>query len=330
MALHLTSDITIGTYKKVKPAKVSWKTDINSFTDTCTIELPRITYLKTVKTTTEDKQQPNERKEYDIKENDKISILLGYNGENEKRFEGFVKRVNMAIPVKVECEGYSYLLYDVMFNKTYSSVTVKDLLTDLCAGTEIVLSSEMPHIPLTNVRFKNATGIQVLEWLKKECKLAVYFNFNELYVGTLYGKTQATVKFQLGWNTVKEDDFKIRLVDKKTRIVIHEKDNKGEVKKTKSDVQKYSDEKTVKVKAGIPADLLKQIANRLQTKSNYQGYEGNITTFLIPATNKGMVADITDKQYTDRTGRYFIESVSGEFGTGGGRQTIGLGYLMSK
>ncbi len=148
MAFDLTSDITIGTHKKVKPAKVSWKTDINSFTDTCTIELPRITYLKTIKPTTEDKQQSNDRKEYDIKENDKITVLLGYDGKNEKRFEGFVKRVNMSIPVKVECEGYSYLLYNIMFNKTYSSVTVKQLLTDLCTGTEIVLSNEIPLIPL--------------------------------------------------------------------------------------------------------------------------------------------------------------------------------------
>lgn len=330
MAFNLTSEITIGIHKKVKPAKVSWKTDINSFTDTCTIELPRITYLKTIKTTTDDKQQPNERKEYEFKENDKIEIYLGYNGNNTKRFQGFIKRVNMAIPVQVECEGYSYLLYDVIFNKTYSTVTVKQLLTDLCAGTEIVLSSEMPLIPLKNVRFKNATGIQVLEWLQKECKLAVYFNFNELFVGTLYGKTQAKVKFRLGYNTVKEDDFKIRLVDKKVRIVIHEKDEKGEVKKTKSDVQKYSDEKLIKVKAGIPADLLKQIANRLQTKSNYNGYEGNITTFLDPAANKGMVAEIDGFKYPEKSGNYFIESVAGEFGTGGGRQTIVLGFLISK
>lgn len=327
---YLTSNITIGSYKKVKTAKVSWKTDVNSFTDTCTIELPRITYLKTVKTTTEDKQEVNQRKEYDIQENDKISILLGYDGKNEKRFEGFVKRVNESLPVKIECEGYSYLLYDIMFNKTYSNVTVKQLLTDLCKDTEIVLSNDMPDIPLKNVRFKNATGIQVLEWLKKECKLAVYFNFNELYVGTLFGKPQASAKFRLGWNTVKEDDFKKRFIDKNVRVVITEKNEKGEVKKTKATVLKYSDEKSVKIKAGIPSELLKQIADRLQTKSNYNGYEGNITAFLEPAVTKGMVAEITDNQYPERAGRYFIESVSGEFGTGGGRQTIVLGFLMSQ
>ncbi len=326
---YLTSDITIGNYKKVKPSKVTWKTDINSFTDTCTIELPRISYLKTVKTTTEDKQEPNERKEYVFKENDKISISLGYDGVNSKRFEGFIKRVNMSIPVKIECEGYSYLLYDVIFNKSYQNVTVKQLLTDVCTGTEIVLSSEIPNIPLTNVRFKNATGIQVLEWLQKECHLAVYFNFNELYVGTQFGKKGKTVKLRLGWNTIKEDDFKQRIVDKNVRVVIREKNDKGEVKRSKSDATKYSNEKSLKIKAGIPADLLKQIANRLQTKNNYNGYEGSITAFLVPATNKGDVAEIDGYKYPDKSGRFFVESVEGEFGPGGGRQKIQLGFLTT-
>ena len=327
---YLTSQITIGGYTNIKPSKVSWKTSVNSFTDTCTIELPRIKYLTNEKTVTEDKQEPNERKGYLFKEDDKISVLLGYDGNNVKRFEGFIKRIDMGIPVKIECEGYSYLLNDITdFSKSYETVTVKQLLTDLCGQTEIVLSDEIPVIPLKNVRFKNAAGIQVLEWLQKECHLTVYFNFNELFVGTQFGKKQETVKFQLGWNTVKEDDFKKKTVDKNVRIVIQEKSEKGEVKKTKSDVEKYSTDKSLKIKAGIPADLLKQIANRLQTKSNYKGYEGNITAFLEPAVNKGMIAEIIDKQYAEREGSFFIESVSGEFGTGGGRQTIQLGFITN-
>lgn len=324
---YLTSDITIETYAKVKPSKVTWKRDINSFTDTCTIELPRISYLKTTKTETEDKQQPNERNEYVFKENDKINVLLGYDGNNVKRFQGFVKRVNMGIPVKIECEGYSFLLYDIIFNKTYSSVTVKQLLTDLCSGTEIVLSPEMPDIPLQDVRFKNATGIQVLEWLKKECHLAVYFHFNELYVGTQFGKKGNRVKLRIGWNTITDDDFKQRLVDKNVRIVIQEKSREGEVKKTKSDVQKYSNEKALKIKAGIPADLLKQIANRLQSKSNYNGYEGDITAFLEPAIDIGDIVELDGNKFPEKSGDFFVENIDGSFGTSGGRQKIQLAFL---
>ena len=324
----MTSDITIGALKKVKSAKGTWKTDVNSFVDTATIELPRIKYLVTVKNQTADRSEPNERKEYIIKENDKVDLLLGYNGRNTRRFKGFVKRVIQGIPVKVECEGYAYLLYDVIFNKSYASVTVKQLLTDLCNGTEIKLSSEIPNIPLTNVRFKNATGLQVLEWLHNECKLAVYFNFDELYVGTLFGKTQQTVKLRIGWNTIKDDDFKQREVDKNVKIVIREKSAKGEVKRTKSDLAKYSNEKDIKVKAGIPSELLKQIANRLQTKSNYNGYQGDIELFLEPTFNKGFVASIDGFKYPEKSGKYFVEALKGSFGKSGGRQTITLSFLQ--
>lgn len=324
----MTSDISIGNLKKVKCAKAVWKTDVESFVDTCTIELPRIKYMVTVKNQTEDKNEANERQEYIIKENDKVDLLLGYNGRNTRRFQGFVRRVVQGIPVKVECEGYAYLLYDVIFNKSYASITVKQILTDLCAGTEIKLSTEIPDIPLQNVRFKNATGIQVLEWLKGECKLAVYFNFDELYVGTLFGKSQQTVKLKIGWNTIKDDDFKQREIDKNVQINVRVKNAKGEVKRTPSDLKKYSNQKDVKVKAGIPEALLKQIVNRLQTKSNYDGYQGDIELFLEPHFNKGYVAAIDGYKFPEKSGNYFVEALKGSFGKSGGRQTITLSFLQ--
>jgi hypothetical protein len=339
---YLTSDIEIGGIK-VKANKVTWKTSVNSFTDTCTISLPRTKYLKTDATTTANAE--DNKKVYAFKEDDKVTVKLGYDGKNETRFMGFVKRVNMGIPVEVECEGYSYQLYDIIFSRTYTSVTVKKLLQDVTAGTDILLSKEMPDIPLKNVRFKNATGIQVLEWLVKECKLSVYFNFNELYVGTLFGKKQDEIKVHLGWNSVKDDGLKKKEVDKNMKIVIKEKNQAGEVQKVKSDdknskrkttkhrkarqqIDKYSNEKQVKIKAGIPAQFLKEIAQRLESKENYRGYEGDVTIFLVPYAEKGMVCEITDKVFHERQGRYFVDTVSGEFGEGGGRQTLTLGLLM--
>ncbi|SHF31807.1 hypothetical protein [Chryseobacterium vrystaatense] len=331
--LTLTSNISIADENNVKPSKVTWKSEVGSFIDSCTIELPRISYLKTDKVQTQDlnkERTSSERMGYAFKEGDKVSVSLGYNNVNKKRFEGFIKRVNMGIPVKIECEGYGYQLYETMFNKSYPTVTVKKLLDELTAETDIVVSGEVPDIPLKNVRFKNVNGIKVLEWLKDECKLSVYFNMNEIFVGTLYGKVQDRIKAKVGWNIVKDDEFQQKAVDKSTRIVIREKNDKGQVNKTKSDQQKSSNEKSLKVKAGIPAQFLKQIANRLQTKENYKGYEGNITLFLEPYAVKGMVLELDGGMYPDKTGEYFIESVSGEFGASGGRQTVTLGFLMQK
>lgn len=352
MAFRLTSEITIGTAKNVKPNKVVWKTDVGSFIDSCTITLPRASHLKNLNLSktfdlTGDKQ-------YQFKEGDKVKVLLGYNKRNELRFEGFIRNIKIGIPVELECEGFGYQLYDIIFNKTYASVTVKQLLKDLTAGTDIILSPEMADIPLKNVRFKNATGIQVLEYLKKECQLAVYFNFNELYVGTLFGKVQNREKVRIGWNTVKDDDFQKRTIDKNVKIVIREKNPKGEVTKTKSTlkmtdeekerarlaeenrrnrnaqnrvVRKYDDQKEIKVKAGIPSQYLKEIVNRLQLKENYTGYEGNIQLFLEPYVSKGMVLEVESLMFPEKKGNYFVESLSGEFGRSGGRQTVNLGFV---
>lgn len=328
MAFYLTSSITIGNYKNIKPNKVTWKTDVGNFVDTCTITLPRRTHM--INENPDKTLDLEGRKIYQFKEGDKVEVLLGYNNKNEKRFSGFIRRVKMGIPVELECEGYASQLYDIIFNKTYSIVTVKQLLKDLTAGTDIKLSNEIPEIPLKNIRFKNATGIQILEYLKKEVSLAVYFNFDELFVGTVFGKVQKRINVKIGWNTVKDDDFQKRKVDKNLKIVVREKNAKGEVKRTKSDLKKYDNEKDVKIKADIPANFLKEIVNRLQTQEDYKGYEGNIQLFLVPYANKGMVIELNGGMYPEKTGDYFIQSVQGEFGMSGGRQTVQLGFIMNK
>ncbi|MPN17412.1 hypothetical protein SDC9_164765 [bioreactor metagenome] len=75
---------------------------------------------------------------------------------------------------------------------------------------------------------------------------------------------------------------------------------------------------------------MREIANRLQTKEDYKGYEGNIILFLKPYVRKGMVMELNGGMYQEKSGEYFIESVSGEFGEQGGRQTAQLGFLMHK
>lgn len=328
MAFYLTSSITIGDYKNIKPNKVTWKTDVGNFVDTCIITLPRRAHM--INDNPDKTYDLDGRKIYQFKEGDKVSVLLGYNNKNERRFEGFIRRVKMGIPVELECEGFASQLIEVIFNKTYANVTVKQLLKDLTAGTEIKLSNEIPEIPLKNLRFKNATGIQVLEYLKKEVSLSVYFNFDELFVGTVFGKVQKRIKVKIGWNTVKDDDFQKRKVDKNLKIVVREKNAKGEVKRTKSDLKKYDNEKDIKIKADIPANFLKEIVNRLQTQEDYKGYEGDIQLFLVPYANKGMVMELHGGMYPEKTGDYFIKSVQGEFGMSGGRQTVQLGFIMNR
>lgn len=327
----MTSDIQIGKYR-VKPHSVKWRSSVLSIVETCTIALPRVTYMQYVLPATDDNtaalatEAKVQKNKLVFSEGDKVTVSLGYDGKNKPRFTGYIKRINQTERLELECEGYSYLLPKV-FNKSYASTTVKDILTDLTGGTDIKIADKTADVKVQNVRFKNASGLQVLDWIQKELHLAVYFDFDSIYAGTLYGWQKDTVKLRLGWNTVDDKDFRKRKTDKNVLIQLVAKDSRGSVKKTKSDERRYSQTREVKIKAGLDAAIMKQIANDLQSRENYRGYEGSITCFLIPALQKSNVAQISDNRFPERAGLFFVETIEGSFDSGGGRQKITLNYF---
>lgn len=327
----MTSDIRIGKYR-VKPNAAKWRSSVLSIVETAIISLPRVSYMKYTQQTTDDNtvtlgsidKVPDNGLVFD--EGNKVSLSLGYDGVNKQRFMGFVKRINQADKLEIECEGYSYQLPKV-FNKSYATTTVKDILKDLIKDTDIQIAEQTADVKVSAVRFKNASGLQVLEWMQKELHLAVYFDFNQIYVGTLYGKRKRTKKICLGWNTVSDKDFKKRKTDKNVLIQLVSKDSKGSVKKMKSDEKRYSQTKEVKIKSGLEVAIMKQIANDLQSRENYQGYQGSLLCFLEPDLQKSDVVEISDLRLPERSGNFFVETIEGSFDSNGGRQNITLNYF---
>lgn len=332
----MTSEIQIGSFKSVKPSAVKWKCSVSNFTDTCSISLPLRTYVRNLVVKDSVLQtsmlEANVNKIPDTQqtvfaEGNKVEVYLGYNNKNTLRFKGFIKRINYAKPLVLECEGYSYQLKNKVFTKSYTTTSVKEILSDLIAGTDIKLSEFIPDIPLKNVPFKNCPGLKVLEWFQKECLLAVYFDFEKLYVGSSkYGIKKPTQKLRLGWNTADDNELKKDTVESNVIIHVVEKSSTGTVKRTKSVQKKYSTTKEVKARAGMPDKVLKEVANELQKIENFSGYKGEINCFLEPHFENGYVAKIIDNMFPDRNGSYFVESVDGSFDSSGGRQKITLRY----
>lgn len=328
---NMTSDIIIGKYN-VKPTSVKWKTSVLSASNTCTISLPKSIYL--VSNLTDETKEINEKKKQNIvfTEGDNVILKLGYNKRDEIRFTGFIKTITVTDALELECEGYSYKLPKV-FNASYRSVTLKKLLLDVTKGTDIQISDKIPEVVLKNVRFKNYTGWQVLEYLQKEIHLTPFFDNEILYVGTRFGyrnKDQEPIKLQIGWNTVEDKELKKRKTEKNVKITLVEKNSKGQVKKIKSDEKKYNETKEVKIKSGINEEIQKQIANEMQTSENYSGYQGSITCFLEPYINKSDVVEIIDKRFPEREGLFFVETIEGSYDSSGGRQKITLNYFYGK
>ena len=336
---NLTSDIQIGQYL-VKPAAVEWKSSTSTFTDTCNITLPLSPFVKREQAMTEHADGVAETKngvkvanfkEVPFKKGDKVRVSLGYDGRTKEVFTGLVHVINYTNQLIVECDGYSHQLRNRYFSKSYPSTTLQAILQDLISGTDIKLSPAIDTIPLTNVWFKNASGLKVLEWVQKELCCRVWFDGEYLYAGASKfvdanpTRPVQTVKVKVDWNTVSADDLK-KQVAEEVQINIVEKDPHGKTKKTKSEAKKYSSTKEVKVRAGLPATFLQKAVKELQQEKDYEGYEGSIVLFGEPHVWKSDKIELTDDKFPERSGNYFAEEIEGSYGEGGMRRKVKLRY----
>lgn len=322
----MTADIKIGSFKAFKPNAATWERSIDNYSDRATVKVPAIARLKRNGDTYE-----NVDTGLLFKEGMMAEVLCGYDHNNVTRFKGFVRRVNFSVPLEIECEGYSYQLRKKEgYTKSYKSTTVKALLQDLVAGTDIKLSDAIPDIPLQNIYFKNVKGTDVLDYLKDKCLLTVYFNYDVLYCGLKMTEVKQTIKHRLNWNVISDSELKFDS-DRElatVNIQVEKRTKDGTKKKAKYGVKDGS-VKVLKVRHLTDEALMKKIAEEERQKLLHKGYEGTITAFLFPVAEPGMADDIDDVRYTERKATYFIEKVSGRFDTGGGRQMIGIGALLS-
>ena len=327
----MTSDIRIGNFAAIRPSEVEWRCSVSDFTDTCTVRLPLSTHvLATQPPTPVDVLMTRgtvvrqEVQRCEFAKGDRVSVRLGYDGNNREVFRGFVHRVNFGAMLELECEGYSWQLRDRSITKSYRRTTARQMLRDLVAGTDIRLSDRIDDIPLENVTLQNANGLKVLEWFQKECCCRVFFDFDTLYVGaSQYALQKPEVRLRLGWNTVEDRELK-KNMGEDVVINIVSKDSTGRVSRLAPSGRAAADVKEVKARAGLPGDFLRRALDEMQQDEDARGYEGTVVLFLAPHVEKGYVVQVEDARFPERTGRYFVEEVGGSFGSDGGRQTIKL------
>lgn len=319
---RLTSDITINS-RKVKPAKVDWKSSVSSLNDTCVITLPRRAYQHD-----NISLKDSAPKSANVNVGDPVAVSLGYNDNNTPRFTGFVTRITLGAEMQIECTGYMYKLRDVRFTKSYKKTTLKQILTDLITGSDIVLSPKTVDVTVTNVTFKDAPADKVLDWVKKELLCTVSFYDNMLYAGvSQYGVPGKEIRLSLGYNTVSDNELKKVTQAPNSNIIISVKSKTGTVKKYKKETAKYSNVKTYNVRPGLEESYIKALQTELSKREHVDGNQGSITAFLEPAISKGDAIRIIDNRYGVRNGVYFAESVDGSYGSSGGRQKVVLKYV---
>jgi hypothetical protein len=329
MSFALCSDISIGKYKSIKPNMVKINRSIYEYVDRAILKLP-----VTARVEHRDKiiVQKVEVANQFI-EGDKVFIKLGYNGNLRDEFIGFVSRVNFTSPVEIECEGYSYQLRKKTYLKTFVNVQLIDVLKYLISGTDIVLDKNIPSFKIDKIIFKNATGTEALELIKKvsDNTIRIFFTGNILYAGLLYlnPNPKEDIKYKMRWNVIKDGNLKLRRA-KNNIVQVHYigKKKDGSNVLCKAGKITASDTKVISSHAVTDQSTLKSMADAKLKTLSFDGYEGNITAFGIPYCEPGNAAKLIDEKYPAREGRYIIESTEVVYGMSGFRRVVGISFKL--
>ncbi len=251
---------------------------------------------------------------------DRVEIRLGYNGRHRLEFRGYVKRLNLSTPLEVECEDEFWACRRRNV-KTGGTIALADLLKK--CGLTVGYAE---RLTLRNFAVPDKPVSSVLSKLAKDYGLSVFFDLDgRVYACRPERVTGDTVKYELRRNVIRDDN--LRYLDRseekiQIRAVCYKKDG------TRVEAKKGTEGGTSKTLYFYDVENMQELATLAQRELDRltsDSYEGSLTTFLEPYAAPGMLAELVDPLYPDRTGRYYIETVETTFGEQGGRRQVEIG-----
>lgn len=308
---RLSSDIEIGPYQFAGATEVHTSSSWDQLTDTCRIVFPR-------KISWQGRELASGVDPV-LQRDMSVLVRLGYDSRLDLAFQGYVREVGAKIPVEVFCEDAMYLLKRGEFTRSYRSVTLTQILTDMLTG--IVPFEVVADRDLGQLRISRATPAKVLEELRSKYYVKMFFRAGTLYAGLAYVpelQSRHQVKFELqvienNLEYRRAEDVKINL----TAVIVQpdntqEKVEYGDPEGEKRTLYYYNVSKSA---------VESQLAGEIE-RLKYDGYRGTFTTFGQPHIEHGDVVELSSDVYPERDGAYLVKRVEKSFGLGGYRQTI--------
>jgi hypothetical protein len=323
--LKLCSEITIEgdkTWLFNAVADCNIVEDVSTLTDTCEIQLPK--KIKWQEAVAKNGKPP-------IKRGDKITIKLGYDGDLQTRFTGFIRSVDAKVPITIKCEDGMFVLKSHKVKpKAFKNASLHEIVSYLLEGTSIQFQLMDKNIKVGNWRLTKTHASEELQELKEKMMLSSYFRRingeSILYIGLAYPlDNRKKVKFMHGKNIIDEnfeyrdkEDIRVRCeaqsFNAKNKKVTYEYGDKdGDVIKIRMD--------------GLTENELKKYAIEAVERYKQSGFKGSFETFGQPEVSK---CDMVEIHASDgNSGVYLVKKLEIEFGTNGYRQKIELGQPLT-
>lgn len=316
--LTLSYDIQIGDYKLGMLDQVEIHRSVELLADTATIKLPASQYNKSLEI--EDK----------IKRGDRLSIKLGYKETGlVSEFEGYLLRVatdDGSITLYAEDELFQFR--KSVPNGVFKKITLKDLLQKMLAslggGYELSCSYEWTYDKFV---FHSATAYDILRKVQEECGADIYLRGKTLHIHPPSEGFGVERFYDFARNIEKSSLVYRRAEDKKLKVVVKALLPDGKVRELELGSAE-GDKIELKSPTSDEASMRRRAETELLRRS-FDGYDGSITTWLIPECQPSDTAVLRDKDYTYKDGSYFVRSVKTSMSSEGGKREITLGFRLS-
>ena len=314
----LDFEVKIGEFYLGMVDSITIHKSVELLADTCEIVLPAARLNKALEI------------EEQIKRGDEVSVSIGYKEVGIKEeFKGYLQRISTdGGSIKLFCEDDLFQFRKDLPNEELKKISLSDLLSKVVKGIGKNYKIDCSYTWVYDkFVIRDATGYDVLKKVQEECGADIYLKDGVLHIhppGEVVGKERF---YDFAVN-IEEAELSFKRAEyKKVKVVVKAIMPDGKVKEI--EVGSTGGEKVeVKCHASDTASMKARGEAEVKRRT-FDGYDGSITTWLIPECNPGDTASIHDGDYTYKDGTYFVRSVTTEFSEGGGKRKVELGYRLS-
>ncbi len=328
--------VHIGNYKLAMIDSVEIHKSVELLANTCIIKLPATLYNKAIEVTN------TTAIEGKIKRGDKVKVWLGYNTKSfdkkQPEFEGYLLNISTDDgSLVINCEDDLFLLRKPVADKKFKKASLQTLLEYVvkeAMQTMIVNTEGFGNYPFYDeFVISKAEGSDVLKKIADETKANIYLTKQNdgsvvLHCHPPYTKKHGYVRYSFQKN-IETSDLKYKnATDRKVQIVIERTGKDG---KTIKETYGTTGGETKTIKGdGMSQEALKQKAENEYKQLCYDGYEGGVTTWLLPNVLPGYSAEIIDADYTFKNGWYFVKTVTTTVSSSGASRKVDLGIKLTQ
>ena len=314
----MTYDITIGNYKLGMLDAVSVHKSVELLADTCEITLPAAQLNVTLDV------------EGHIRRGDPVTVKFGYRETGMvEEFRGWLQRIfTDGGNIKLFCGDDLFTFRKDIPNAVMKKVTLSSLLAHVVKGVGGNCSISCSYT-WTYAKFiiHDATGYDVLKKVQEECGADIYLEDGVLHVHPPGEVTGTERRYDFALNIEEADLTYRRAEDKKVRVVVKAIMPDGKVKEVETG-STGGEKVEVKCHASDTASMRARGEAEVRRRS-FDGYDGSITTWLVPQCVPGDTATLHDADYPHKDGTYYVRSVTTDFSQSGGVRKIELGFRLS-